>query len=451
MRPLSRIIGLVARAILFPFLALALGLWAGLTLEANRHLLALALGEVRALAEAASRLPDPKALSGVGVRLTASPRVASPFLGEAAAGVEVGPSGLWAWAARPWPGGALEVVRAYPPFLPSPLWPLLFALGAGLWAWARVQSALRRALGVSLEEGRGRLEALAAALAALEEGVVVFRGGEAVLWNPRAEALLGLPPGALPPLALERVWPGLAARLASAPPEGDHHLPLPTGRPARARVHEAGAYRVVVFQEQAELLRLAEELTQSRRHLELLRAQAHEFQNLLHALGGLLELGRVEEALGLIRGELAAEEEVEALLQGVEVPLVAALVLGKLRRARERGLAFRLEGRLPARYAPLGEELASAIGHLLENALEAAQSEVRLRFLLGEGLGVEVWDDGPGLPEGEPLFLPGVSGRGPGRGYGLALVRARVGALGGEVGYHRREGWTVFWLRLPGR
>lgn len=427
-------------------MALGIAVWLGV--EANRHLMALALEEVNALLEGAAALEDPKALAGQGVRPTAHPRVAAPLWGEVQRGVEVRPQGLLAWAVRPWRGEALEAVRTYPLFLPSlpPL--LLLALGASLWAHARVKGAIRRALGSPLEEAKARLGALEAAFSALEEGVMVLKGEEVVLLNHRGLSLLGLPLGALTPLPLKRVWPALGGL------EGDEALlPLPTGRPARVRLLSVGAYRVAAFQEQAELLRLAEEFTQSRRHLELLRAQAHEFQNLLHVLGGLLELGQVEEALRLIQGELAAEKEVETLLQGIEVPLVAALVLGKLRRAQELGVAFRLEGRLPARYAPVGEELASAVGHLLENALEAAQSEVRLRFLeRGEGLRVEVWDDGPGLPEDqEALFLPGASGRGAGRGYGLVLARAQVRALGGEVGYHRREGWTVFWLRLPGR
>ncbi|MGC8968453.1 MAG: ATP-binding protein [Thermus sp.] len=436
----------MARAIWLPVLALALGLWLGMGLEAHRQLTALALEEAEALAEAAAKLSNPEALSRLGVRLTARPREAAPLWGERASGAEVTPRGIWVWAAQPRAGGSLEVARVYPFLLPSPLLPLGLALLAWLWAWRRCEGEVRRALGAPLNEARERLADLTAAFASLEEGVAVLKGQEVVLLNPKGLALLGLPPGALPPLPLRRVWPALADHRE----EGEAHLPLPTGRPGRVRLQELGNRRIAVFQEQAELFRLAEELTQSRRHLELLRAQAHEFQNLLHVLGGLLELGRAEEALHLVQGELAAEKELESLLRGVEVPLVAALLLGKVRRARERGLGFRLEGRLPARFAPMGESLASILGHLLENALEAAQSEVGLRFLEREGLRVEVLDDGPGLPPGkEAPFLPGASGRGAGRGYGLALARAQARALGGEVGYHRREGWTVFWLSLP--
>jgi sensor histidine kinase regulating citrate/malate metabolism len=439
----------VARALLPPFLLLALFLWGLLAVQANRHLAGALLEEARALAAHFSGRSGTEAL---GVRRTLRPQDPLPLLGEPAAHVEVKGTALRARAAEPMPEGALEAVRTYPLFLP-PLWPaLLLALGAASWAWARVQGGLRRTLGLGPEEARARLALLEAALEALEEGVLVLEGpggGRVVYWNPRALALLGLPQGALPPLPLDRVWPALQG-LASQ--EG--FLALPTRRPARVRLLQTGPYRVVVVQDQAELFRLAESLTQSRRHLELLRAQAHEFQNLLHAVGGLLEMGRKEEALKLVQGELAAEAEMEALLARVELPLVAALLLGKLRRAKELGVALTVEGRLPARYAPLSEALTAVAGHLLENALEAAGAGGRVRVHFREapgGLGLEVWDTGPGVPKGlaRSLFAPGVSGRGEGRGYGLALAKAQVEARGGRLGYHREGEWTVFHAFLP--
>ena len=440
----------MGRALVLPVVALALVVLAWVSLEANRHLAHLAEGEVRALVHGASALADPRPLAEVGLRVTDQPETVTPLLGEETGGVEVKPQGLRARAAIPWGQGALEVVRTYPLFLPSPLPPLLLALGAFLWAWARAESAAKRLLGLPLKEAGRRMAALEAAFSALDEGVAVLEGEEVALLNAKGLSLLGLPPGAMTPLPLPRVWPDLAA-LKDAK-EG--YLPLPIGRPARVRLLALGEYRVVLFQEQAELLRLAESLTQSRRHLELLRAQAHEFQNLLHVVGGLIELGRSEEALRLVQSELAAEAELEFLLDRVEIPIVAALVLGKLRRAKELGVTFRLEGRLPARYMPLSEALAALLGHLLENALEAvasrdAQGEVVLAFR-EEPLEVEVWDNGPGLPaEAGTLFLPGASSRGAGRGYGLTLARAQAKALGGSLEYYRDKGWTVFRVRIP--
>ena len=88
------------------------------------------------------------------------------------------------------------------------------------------------------------------------------------------------------------------------------------------------------------------------------------------------------------------------------------------RRARERGLGFRLEGRLPARYAPIGEGLTSILGHLLENALEAAQSAVGCRFL-------KVPTTDRAFPrEKKPFFFPGTGLRPrpwPGRRRGSSI------------------------------
>ncbi|GLV48407.1 hypothetical protein TJA_15630 [Thermus sp. LT1-2-5] len=439
----------MVRALLAPFLVLLLGLGLLEAIRANGYLGQALLAEARRVAGAQA---GDTSLSLLGVRLTDRPGSPLPLFGEKAEGVEVRPRELRAWVSWPWGSGALEVVRSHPLYLPAWGPALLLALASLLWARARVYGALRRALGWPLGEARRRLAALEAALVALEEGVAVVQGESVVLINPRARDLLGLAPEALTPISLRRIWPALADALALS--AGEDALPLPTGRPARVRVRWVGEHRVVVFQDQRELLRLAENLTQSRRHLDLLRAQAHEFHNLLHVMAGLLELGRVEEALRLIQSEAEAEAELEQVLSRVEVPLLAALLLGKRRRAHELGVALALEGRLPARYAPLAEVLLSAVGHLVDNALEAAGpgGVVRVCFQQeASGLRLEVRDNGAGLPPGtEALFLPGASGRGEGRGYGLALVRAQVRSVGGELGYHREEGWTVFWIRLAG-
>ncbi len=427
------------RALLPPFLSLALVLLGLAAFEANRDLGLFLLEEARLLAGfAAQELP----LEALGVRRTPYPQNPLPLLGEGVEDLRVEGLRLEALAAQPAPGGAVEARRTRTLFLPSPL-PLLLALPFALWGILRAQGAVRRALGLPLGEAREQLAALSAALEALEEGVLVLKGETVVLLNAKARRLLGLPEGALPPFALRRAFPALEGF-----GEGEGFLPLPTSRPARVRVRE-GAYRVAVFQDQAELLRLAESLTQSRRHLELLRAQAHEFQNLLHLLGGLLELGRTEEALRLLHAELEAEGGLEALLAQVELPLVAALLLGKARRARELGVGLEVKGRLPAYYAPLEGALVAVLGHLLENALEAAGAggEVAVAFQEEGGLWLEVRDNGPGVPEAAQaqLFRPGASARGPGRGYGLALARAQAEAHGGEMGYRREGGWTVFY------
>lgn len=442
----------MARALFPPLLALALLLTGYTALEANSHIASLLLQEARTLA---LEVRGMEGASLPGVRWTPQPESPLPLLGETWEALEVREEKLRAVVAVPAPKGALEVEKGASPFVPR-WWPgLLLALAAGFWAWLRVQAVIYRTLGLNLASARQQLLALKGALDSLDEGVLVLEGKRAEFFNPRALELLSLPKQALPPLPLERVWPLLEDTLQEKVEEA--FLALPGRRMARVRILGSKSQRVVVIQDQAELLRMAESLTQSRRMLELLRAQAHEFRNTLHVIGGLLEMGRVEEALKLIQGELGAEARVADLLSHVQLPLLAALLLGKLRRAHELGVELEVEGMLPSTYAPLADVLVAVVGHLLENALEAASSTVGgrvvVRFFEDSGLWLEVRDNGWGPPKGveQGLFAPGVSGKGVNRGYGLALTRYQVEAAGGQVGYYRENEWTVFYAHFPGK
>ena len=85
---------------------------------------------------------------------------------------------------------------------------------------------------------------------------------------------------------------------------------------------------------------------------------------------------------------------------------------------------------------------SSALAHLLENAAQyAAQGAIAVRgWTDGEGLRLEVQDEGPGLQVGEieRLFEPFYRGellrqRTPGSGMGLAITRGLLAADGGRV------------------
>jgi two-component system, CitB family, sensor kinase len=181
----------------------------------------------------------------------------------------------------------------------------------------------------------------------------------------------------------------------------------------------------------------------------------------LHTLAGLIQLGRSEDALGIIRAQSRQIDEVRDLIAEIAVPRLAALLIGKFERARELGVTLNLEpgSGLTASWANQSEVIELIVGNLLENAFDAVLEpdpghSGRVTLVIGEdpdGLQIEVQDNGHGVPESlrKNVFDLGVSSKGEGRGLGLSLVRQQVTALHGSLEHFRRDQITVFQVSLP--
>lgn len=97
--------------------------------------------------------------------------------------------------------------------------------------------------------------------------------------------------------------------------------------------------------------------------------------------------------------------------------------------------------------------VAQIVRNLTNNAFHYGGERIEVVSGGGTNVGwLEVRDDGPGVdPEVAPrVFSPFASAGRPGStGLGLAVSRELARAMGGELTYLRREGWTVFRLDLP--
>jgi signal transduction histidine kinase len=95
--------------------------------------------------------------------------------------------------------------------------------------------------------------------------------------------------------------------------------------------------------------------------------------------------------------------------------------------------------------------VVAALAPLAENALRHASGLVRISAH-GEGrrVLVSVYDDGPGVAEGdrESIFVPGHTTRADGAGLGLALARRLAHSIGGEI-EERGNGHGLFVADLP--
>jgi signal transduction histidine kinase len=155
----------------------------------------------------------------------------------------------------------------------------------------------------------------------------------------------------------------------------------------------------------------------------------------------LEELGRVER---IVRQLLDFTRRNPTVLRPVDLPGLLSRLVERLRHA-DPAAARRL--RIDCRVAPTEEpiivpgdplRLEQASGNLLDNAVQAAHSEVRATCRrTGDQVELRICDDGPGVDPGivDRLFEPFVTTKpvGQGTGLGLAVARAAILEHGGGL------------------
>jgi two-component system CitB family sensor kinase/CitB family two-component system sensor histidine kinase CitS len=301
-----------------------------------------------------------------------------------------------------------------------------------------------------------------AILQSIHEGILaVNRDGQITLVNQQARRFLGLSDEqVLLGQPIREVVPNsrLIEVLKHGEQEFDQEMWLGDHPVVANRVpilHEGeieGA--VATFRSRREIIDLSQALTRASRDVDMLRAQAHEFSNKLYTISGLLQLNRVDEALALIHHETErAQAQMSFLMRHVADAVLSGILLGKLTRAGELGVALEIDEQssLSCPLTVTGQEvMMSVVGNLLDNACHAALNgpnsdtpKVRLFFTdLGEQLLVEVEDNGSGVPgeHAESIFQDGFSTKtGKHRGIGLALVARLCRQHGGEVTLEESE------------
>ncbi|MBS3938347.1 MAG: GHKL domain-containing protein [Peptococcaceae bacterium] len=126
-------------------------------------------------------------------------------------------------------------------------------------------------------------------------------------------------------------------------------------------------------------------------------------------------------------------------------PGIAAIVIGKINRAKELGIKLELasDSHLEPVHTELRQALTAVIGNLLDNALESLAAHLRdspyvsVRIMQRHpNITVEVVDNGPGIPEDllDQIFEFGFSTKAEkNRGLGLSIIHNIAGSHIGNV------------------
>ena len=302
-------------------------------------------------------------------------------------------------------------------------------------------------------------------LDSLDEGVVfVGPGGKVQLVNQAAENILGQKRSELEGTPLDMILRTREDRsLLDCTGEN-----LSTSRPnvlanvlARdARNKKPGL--TLILKDKTEAVRKAEQLNGTQHIVTALRANNHEFMNRLQVIAGLLQIGRTQEALDYI-GNVASihSQAIGPIIQNIQNPSVAALLLGKANHAHELeiGLTLLSGSTLPPHSAYLStNELVTVLGNLLGNAIEAVNSQgsgasrsVTVQITEdGKSLLIVVSDTGIGMTQEmlSKIYDFGFSTKAAeGRGFGMSMIQNIVRRHGGTIDVDSEQGMgTTFTL-----
>ncbi|MFB0630061.1 ATP-binding protein [Streptomyces sp. AB3(2024)] len=310
-----------------------------------------------------------------------------------------------------------------------------------------------------------------AALHGVREGLLMLDGHRRItLVNDAGRELLGLRAEitgvGVADLGLPAPLTG--ALLADRPRVDEVHLTADRVLVVNSSPVAGGGRRgtVVTLRDHTELQALTGELDHERGFTQALRSQAHEAANRLHTVVSLIELGRSEEAVEFATAELELSQALtDEVVTAVGEPVLVALLLGKAAQAHERGIELvvtpdsgaggAVEGMDGVPGLPPARDLVTLLGNLIDNAVDALMGVPGARIAVtvrrdADELLLRVADNGPGLPEGVDVFRRGWSGKGEGRGLGLALVRQVAHRHGGAVdAVSGPAGGAEFTVSLP--
>ncbi|KYH44681.1 sensor histidine kinase [Branchiibius sp. NY16-3462-2] len=329
----------------------------------------------------------------------------------------------------------------------------------------------RQTHGLGERQLREMYEYYDAVLHAISEGLLITDLDHRVrIYNDQAAQLLDLPAAARDRDVRRLGLPAPLAEALSGEGTREDELFVTAARvvvlssaPARWNGRTLGY--VATLRDRTDLESLTGELDSARGLTEALRSQAHESANRLHTIVSLIELGETDQALTFATEELQVSQRLtDSVVAGVHEPALSALLLGKAAEANERGITLQVgENVFVPRDIASARDLVTIVGNLIDNALDAVGSAEHTGERIvgfdaevdGDAVVLEVWDNGPGLPEGaeQRVFERGWSTKDEGsagrRGIGLALVSQTVTRLGGTLEVDGPPG-ARFTVTLPG-
>ncbi|MCY9691569.1 ATP-binding protein [Paenibacillus alginolyticus] len=309
----------------------------------------------------------------------------------------------------------------------------------------------------------------AAILNSIREGIIAINSeGQITTCNLEAKKILDMEKTNLNGRDISSVLP--SSRLSEILEGGTVHRDEPmligntlviTNRvPVLAKGKIIGA--VATFRDKLHLDQIDQRLADIGQYVDSLRSQRHEFMNQLHLISGLIKMKEYDMVNDIIE-KINVEQQnlLNFFLSRIQDTAVIGVLIGKMHRAKELGIQLRVDSNSVLPYpCPYRDIVITLLGNAIENSLEAiaenhtstTSNEIIVCFADDiEHLTITVQDTGPGIDPklGEDIFKDGISTKGSGRGFGLALLTRLVSKAGGELSVVSSPSGTILKTTLP--
>ncbi|WP_211748544.1 sensor histidine kinase [Paenibacillus sp. Marseille-Q4541] len=312
-------------------------------------------------------------------------------------------------------------------------------------------------------------EQQASILDSTKEGIIAInKEGSIITCNREAKKLMGTPDHVQ--LSGQKIQDTLPeSRLMDVIHDGaihrdepmiiGNHLIITNRVPVVSGGHIIGA--VATFRDKVELDRISKNLADIDQYIDALRSQRHEFMNQLHLISGLIKL-REYDMVAEIIDEVNEEQQhlMDFFLSKIPDAAVVGVLIGKLHRTKEKGIMLMVDnGSSIPDPVPYRDLVITFLGNAIENALEAISSTtttdtgiITVSFTDQQGgLIIEVQDNGPGIPPDlqDHIFEDGITTKGMGRGFGLALLERKMTDISGKLVVETSPAGTKLTAYLP--
>ena len=200
-------------------------------------------------------------------------------------------------------------------------------------------------------------------------------------------------------------------------------------------------------------------LEESRKLIQTLRSQRHDFKNQLQVIRVMAQFQRNNEIVDYIQDCNTALDFSNEIPSKIENPAISAMTIFFATQAKENGINFEVDTDIDfATYYLSPAKTTRILGNIIQNAIEsfrtASQKDRNIQLIMWEKDDTYhfiIWNNGPPIPTEihQYIFLSGYSLK-KSTGLGLAIVKQLIDEMGGKISLKsNHEEGTEFRIIIP--